>query len=766
MTPGASSIARRIAVAIALLLLVALWLGRSGGEGENSERAATRRVPASSTAPPDPAAEIARSSPETVVRETSGEASGVDGPAGDLGRLLVHVFLDDAPLDVPLHVSLDRIGPIAGYGRQRPVDQAGVAEFADLVPGSYVVQLQYSKKVRCRIGAGQTSTVRIDLRSNDQVDVVVVDPDGVPLEEAVLRLVASSSFQIIEELATDADGRTSFFLEEGPSFFDIEIAKDGFRTLRRDALRFDDLTGSGDVRFVLEPGGVALRLSFTGAPPAGTKWLEGAVSQMTRGCLPVHFVVQPSEEIHVSGLVEGVALIELRSPRGLLRREPVQLVAPETSATVALDWPCGDVAGEVLDAEELPVEGAIVRFGAPFELGFQEEVSDEAGQFRFRDLPAGPSRLFVRRGRENVSVPVTVREGTTARVTARLGATVRGRLLDRQGRGVEGATVQVRTRDAGGPSSLGAATTGPDGSFDIRRGAATQVRCQWSITLCEGLVLSEFSGPHEANRIIEHELDFALDELGEARFKLDFLGREPWGRVMARRTAGMAGRATGEPEGLRDQLVMLPVGADGVCRFECLPPGEYEWTLGEAGRLPQRLGGALVRPEGSVDLGTIEVFAAGVIRFRATSDPPRSVTLEASAGRAPPSRRGWQETLAVPPGSYRIVFHFLDGEPSVTYVRVRSDEEVTVEVADAHPLVLRCLDGGLPVLIHTPGDAACEEARTWLDAEGHDRVEFDFDDPGVRDALVRIEGLLGVELPAEPPIVFIDRRPITTFDGR
>lgn len=129
-----------------------------------------------------------------------------------------------------------------------------------------------------------------------------------------------------------------------------------------------------------------------------------------------------------------------------------------------------DVSGRVVSGIE-PVAGATIHIWGGALEDPVDAITDEHGQFEATDLPGGTLKVWAVDGARNLASP--------AMDVARLGPgpfdplvlsmvpahRIGGRVVDGDGRGIEGATVMVR--DAGGDEPARHATSGEDGQFEV-----------------------------------------------------------------------------------------------------------------------------------------------------------------------------------------------------------------------------------------------------------------------------------------------------------
>ena len=135
--------------------------------------------------------------------------------------------------------------------------------------------------------------------------------------------------------------------------------------------------------------------------------------------------------------------------------------------------PMASLSGRVVDAAGKGIADAgiqlrSVRPGTTLDplFSMQSQSTDDSGQFRFVDLPAGPQRMRVFKSGFPVleDLEIVLAEGEHRRgFLVALGGplAISGRVLDPDGAGVERATVSVR----GGETRSFSAFTGGDGSF-------------------------------------------------------------------------------------------------------------------------------------------------------------------------------------------------------------------------------------------------------------------------------------------------------------
>jgi RNA polymerase sigma factor (sigma-70 family) len=108
------------------------------------------------------------------------------------------------------------------------------------------------------------------------------------------------------------------------------------------------------------------------------------------------------------------------------------------------------VTGRVVDVGNRPIPGALVRLGNRFNVSSRETKTDEAGRFQIENAQPGEYKLSIQMAGHSPAIKSVLVKAGLAPVEFRLepGHTIRGRVVDRQGKPVAGAYVGVgRWRD-------------------------------------------------------------------------------------------------------------------------------------------------------------------------------------------------------------------------------------------------------------------------------------------------------------------------------
>lgn len=305
---------------------------------------------------------------------------------------------------------------------------------------------------------GVTVTHTLHLPPTGSLTGVVYRPDGQPYSNmAVVRAHYVRNYRThMVETSTGTSGEYRFpQLPAGP--VDLEVMPTGAYLTR--AIQGVMITTGAEARqdVTLEEapkwGSIRATVTSDGAPLANAN-----VEAYRTGWpnYPLASATTDSQGVAVLGnLTPGTYHVTVRPPAGAGALESTLggiVVAYDATAEVTLDLPKGGaVEGVVTDALGLPIRDSHVTLTASSGSGATHTVFTNAdGLYRIASLPAGVYDMLVRPGsafaaRKRIA-GITVASGQVVRQDVQLtaGATLRGVITDPSGRGVDGATVELR----------------------------------------------------------------------------------------------------------------------------------------------------------------------------------------------------------------------------------------------------------------------------------------------------------------------------------
>jgi protocatechuate 3,4-dioxygenase beta subunit len=298
----------------------------------------------------------------------------------------------------------------------------------------------------------------------------VVDPAGGPVVGATVTQWGSGGAEPWPVTATTGADGSFKFAEASERGNRLRVEAPGFAVAELSGLR------SGALR---RPLALALGRSAGGTVVASDRRspVPGALVRY-EGALTGRWVEARADgSFTLEGLPrEGGTLVADAGDRG---RGTAPVPAGETKVAIVLA-PTGSVHGRVVDADTgAPIAG--IRVLVQGDNGVLWDRSGKDGRYSVRGLAPRPYRLAVDDARfvawERRAIPVTPGQAASQDVPLLRGATLAGRVLDEDGRPIEGAIGQIahagenrfrflmRT-GGGGPSPF---RTGKDGSFKATR---------------------------------------------------------------------------------------------------------------------------------------------------------------------------------------------------------------------------------------------------------------------------------------------------------
>lgn len=335
----------------------------------------------------------------------------------------------------------------AGGGR-RSSDSNGEYRVPGLESGSYTLKITapgYEPFLREEVAVTAPKTTRIDvvLARGNRIAGVVLDPDGKPVEGADVSVEVPFEPTSIQEAMTG--GRPPIQVKTGP---DGRFEATGVGNAPADVTAshgaFPDVLEEG-----VDPGRTDVMLKFvrpgsfsgrvvakeTGEPVAGVSLTLGetAVQSSEEGTFtfekvsPGTWDFQATSDEHVPYTETGLVIAEGQE----IRDHVVELERGEALVVLV-----------VRAADGRPVPGARIDLGGPVD---RSGVGvDEAGRATLRGLLPGAYELTASHddyasGRRNATVPVS----GEVRVELTPGGSIRGVVLDREGRPVSGRMISV-----------------------------------------------------------------------------------------------------------------------------------------------------------------------------------------------------------------------------------------------------------------------------------------------------------------------------------
>jgi protocatechuate 3,4-dioxygenase beta subunit len=516
---------------------------------------------------------------------------------------------------VPVRLHCSRRFPLEGH-LSATTDAAGEFRFEGVPRGAALAVAERAApsaargEARIEVPAEEGAEVQQDIALAEPgvVRGRIVASDGSPVQGALVTIAASGG----GAPGGAREGPGAFGLP-GPGTRSVRTAGDGTfeatgippgDSLEARASK-EGLLAGVSAPFVLPPGasaeGIEVRLAAGGAAAGRVTEVDGPpVPGATVTAVPSGEgnagatagwtrVTDAAGEFRIAGLPDGTFTLHVEAagfrPATLAGLASVE--GTETPADAVLSRGLS-VAGRVVDRAGRPVGRARVSASAAGAAkgagGLGSTTSDSGGAFLLEGLPPGPCRL---RAEAASFAPATV-DGVAAGatdvvLTMEEGLEIRGRVVDREGRGVRGAWVNAKPEGGGPPAA--SAPSGPDGAFAVTG------------LLAGPYALEVHGGPLHVPRTVpgvaagRTDVEVVLEASNVVSGRvLDAEGNPYPGRYMLR------------VHGENDAVVPATMTrwAKGRFRFTGLPPGEYVLRAkslddpGAEGECPVRTGNASV----------------------------------------------------------------------------------------------------------------------------------------------------------------------------
>lgn len=500
-------------VALAVLLLTAIWLRRPSGGDVEGRSARTGEPSDALTLSEGPLTEsdelVGPEQPSGVRTVESAADPSVSSDAETLphlGTILIEVRLEngDPVVDYPFLVRPYRE---IGVGREiieGTTDALGEARIEELEPGEARVWSPLGGSKRITVVAGEQVTAELILKNRVTVSGQVVDPSGEPVPHASVWLLGrwQNWYECMPATRCGPDGR--FDLSVVPHRRALGASSEGFGPSDLVAIyRPREGPAELDVTLTLTSNGGSFAgrvLSPEGTPVPGARVAVGTSLPAERlqdgTAVPAwrarHELTHWSGRFEFVGLAAGVHPVHvLASGRPIISTE-VTIEAGATTTTDLVFPPSCSVVGNVRDGTGEPIEDAtIIALDEPFVdpfpsqgptdrgVPFHRPVSKSAsdGSFTISGLPPGAAHLYAAKGTSawgdgefigatQISLEVEPSEPATWNPVLALGPRIHGRVVFSDGSPMKMVFVSAYPE---GESTNARRTTHTDdeGSFSI-----------------------------------------------------------------------------------------------------------------------------------------------------------------------------------------------------------------------------------------------------------------------------------------------------------
>ncbi len=325
-----------------------------------------------------------------------------------------------------------------------------------------------------RVAAGPAAAIApwLDHPFEASLEVLVVDPLGLPVEDHALRLAPTGCQHNEASHATAADGRIALTWRMRQRTMEVQLADP------RGQLRRVQVEHGRPTRIVML-GAASARAADRYYVARGTRISvsSGYIRMNAVNVLATNVDLRMREGLHPHAVFgdpqakaldldsEYKTLGDLVAPdfvvHSAVGRYLVSLSEAEAPAAAA---PAPGVAGVVFGADGKPAANVTVALIGTSPQPLQVATTDDEGQFRFENCVAG--EFTVRAGGDHQglhTVPVVVTQGVTpCTLQLQLGACVRGRAVDATGKPLADHVVEWQALDQ---SWADRTKTGADGAF-------------------------------------------------------------------------------------------------------------------------------------------------------------------------------------------------------------------------------------------------------------------------------------------------------------
>ena len=362
------------------------------------------------------------------------------------------VLATTMPWDLHLSMGPDMVGMRGVSSKTGTTDDNGRVTLGPLAPGNYNVVAQFKGYVpgdadNVIVAAGRTRTILLKLREGLSLRGIVVDEEGQPVEDAVVGGMAIPAYAMAISTRTEADG--SFVL-------------DGLRKSGYMLFGWHDKAGEGNGNGQVPGPSTKITLKGTGLVKGTVKWKDGTPVQggtlRPFGAGPFRYVYSGVEQIGEDGtfsvnIAAGDWLLRAQSADGHLAEDvQISVTSGETEDVTITMERTGIVRGVVMDDSGKHISDAevfVMRGGMP-ETPSREQYAktDADGNFEVPGLPDGKVFLHIRHPeyRDTKQEFETGEIEATKEVSIRMnrGASIRGRVVDPNGNGIEGEQVNLQ----------------------------------------------------------------------------------------------------------------------------------------------------------------------------------------------------------------------------------------------------------------------------------------------------------------------------------